>query len=501
MARKKTVESHIDVSTLDKGCQEFADKLGEAFGMIIKNEYGHARAPKCIMTPFNIKPLDALLGGGLVSSAPVMFSSTPETGKSTVCFQFAKRFQDIYPNSVVVYMDIEGSGNASESTDFQVSRVDAFGLDVSRFKYEPILLNVLEVFDLIKNLVTIKKKFEEKLQQEFYVCIIWDSIAATPSSKVDGAENPDKVIGVKARQLTFALEKYGALLAYNRITFLTVDQVRANIKIDGPYVPKESSVGTFKDFKAASSISALNHKLTQWIFLSKGKAITPADGYTGVDGWFINIMTEKNKHAPSKHSITVVFDKNTGINKFWSEYHFLSEMTPGETKVYKNKKFPYPLMMKKSGAWVHLVVKDPETGNIDYKSDKFYKKDALKKYNEDKDFKKWFDYAVDLSIHLRIKEGMFKINMQEIEEADLSEEATVEDIVVDGVLDGQEIEEKTNNIEDVVQEETQVNTVEEQEVESNNVEETPVNQETQEDNTELKPPENAEEGELYESIF
>ncbi len=236
--------------------------------------------------------------------------------------------------------------------------------------------------------------------------------------------------------MTFALEKYAALLSYNRITFLTVDQVRANIKIDGPYVPKESSVGSFKDFKAASSIAALNHKLTQWMFLSKGKMITPADGYTGVDGWLINVFMEKNKNAPSKHSITVVFDKSTGINKFWSEYYFLSEMTVGEAKVYKNKKFPYQLMITKSGAWVSLKVKDPNTGKYDYKSDKFYKKEAKNKYETDPEFKKWFDYAVDMSIHIRIKEGMFKINMDEIISDEIIEdEVSTESIIVDGILD------------------------------------------------------------------
>ncbi len=197
MARKKTkVDNSFDVSKLEKGSKEFADKLGEAFNVLIEKNFGTKIAPKPIMTPFGIKPLDALLGGGLVSSAPVMLSSTPETGKSTTGFQFAKVFQEMYPNSVVVYLDIEGSGNVSESTEFQISRMDSFNLDPQRFKYEPIMLNVLEVFEMVETLVNIKRQFEEKLQQEFYVLIIWDSIAATPSSKVDDADNPNSVIGV-----------------------------------------------------------------------------------------------------------------------------------------------------------------------------------------------------------------------------------------------------------------------------------------------------------------
>jgi hypothetical protein len=78
------------------------------------------------------------------------------------------------------------------------------------------------------------------------------------------------------------------LLAYNRITFLTIDQVRANLQLEGQYVAKEKSVGTWNDYKAASSIVAFNHKVAQWLFLSRKTAITPNDGM-GISGWFKSI--------------------------------------------------------------------------------------------------------------------------------------------------------------------------------------------------------------------
>ena len=52
------------------------------------------------------------------------------------------------------------------------------------------------------------------------------------------------------------------MLAMNRVTFVGIDQVRSNIKIEGPYAASEQSVGTFKNFKAASSIAALNHNVS-----------------------------------------------------------------------------------------------------------------------------------------------------------------------------------------------------------------------------------------------
>lgn len=127
---------------------------------------------------------------------PILISSTPETGKSTFAFQFSSIFQNTYENSIIVYLDIEGSGNTTESSQFRISRIESFGLNKDRFKYEPVVLDIPTVFDLIETLVNIKKEFEEKTKTEFYVMVVWDSIAATRSSKTDDADNPNQVIGV-----------------------------------------------------------------------------------------------------------------------------------------------------------------------------------------------------------------------------------------------------------------------------------------------------------------
>lgn len=410
MARKKTEIGKIEYEGMEKGTEDLSQKLGEAFEKIILTEYGHLRSPDPIITPFGIQHLDALLGGGVVSSDPVLFSSTPETGKSTLAFQFSSVFQRLYPNSVVVYIDIEGSGN-QKSNEFRRSRIEIFGLDKNRFRYEPIVLNVDGVFELIDRLIKIKNAFEEKLQKEFYVAIIWDSIAATPGPKVAEADNPNSTIGSKARQVSFLLDKYTPSIKFNRVSFIGIDQIRANIKIEGPYVATEKSVGIFKDYKSATNIYALQHKTQQWLFLSKGKAITAADGI-GVDGWFMHIFTEKNKLAPSHHAVTCVFDKKTGIDKFWSEFYFLLEPTPSERKIYKNSPPANLFMIKTNGPRMTLHARD-ENGQEMWKSNSFYRKDAKNLYNSDKEFRQWFDYAVQVSVYNRITQGIFKCDMGE----------------------------------------------------------------------------------------
>jgi len=82
MARKKTVDSasQSNATFANLAESDLSEKLGEAFSAIIKRDFGQYLAPSPIVTPTGIKTLDYLLGGGIVSSKPVMISSTPETG-------------------------------------------------------------------------------------------------------------------------------------------------------------------------------------------------------------------------------------------------------------------------------------------------------------------------------------------------------------------------------------------------------------------------------------
>jgi hypothetical protein len=436
MARAKKEETsaqiNLDSSQFEAAPVDYAEKLGTAFNAIITRDYGFARAPKPYITPFGIQHLDALLGGGIISSAPVVLSSTPETGKSTVAFQFSKIFQTVYPNSIIVYLDIEGAANASGSTGADglannASRIQIFAIDEKRFRYEPIVIDIYGFFNMIETLVTIKKQFEDKLQKEFKIMIIWDSIAATSCSKLNEVDDPNRIIGVKARQLSFCIEKYSPLLAFNRITFLTIDQVRANLQLEGQYVAKEKSVGTWNDYKAASSIAAWNHRVGQWLFLSRKTAINPSDGM-GITGWVMNVYTEKNKIAPSQESVTCVFDKRTGLHKFWSEYTFMSEMTRSELKYFKEeKKLCYPLAIRKSGPQVYLEFLDPTTGNSQYTSDTFYRKNALDKYNTDENFKNAFDYVMGISVEQRITSGLFQLRNSGILEVNTTPDEVLDD--------------------------------------------------------------------------
>ena len=384
---------------------EYGNILTKAFERVLTDNYGAAVAPPAMITATGVRHLDALLGGGISSSLPVALSSTPETGKSTFAFQFAANFQKIHSNGVVVYLDIENAASTEHDRNNE-DRISTFGIDLNRFMYKPVMLNVKEVFSLIADLIDMKKKFEQRTKSEMQVMIIWDSIASTGSSKDVSADNPNEIIGFKARELTFELSKIKPALAINQISFLVIDQVRSNLKIDGPFVRSEKTVGEFGNYKSATSITSLQHNIKQWLFLSRGKMLNQTDPL-GVDGWVMHVFTEKNKLAPSNYWIDAVFDKKYGLIPILSEYYFLSNITKTEKKMYKNKKTPFTLPIVGS-QYKTLEVVDPSTGEILYTSDKFRERKFLDIYKENNIFRHWFDRALEISIAERIINGYFR---------------------------------------------------------------------------------------------
>ena len=388
--------------------KDMATLLTTAFDRTLQEKYGHSIPPPPFVTPFGIKHLDTLLGGGITSSSPVAFSSTPETGKSTCAIQFCATFQAVWPDATVVYLDTE-SAAGGESRDIE-DRIETFGINREKFLYKPIVMDLKETFELVHTLVDLKGQLKQKTGKDCQVLFVLDSIAATASSKDASAEDPNEVIGFKARELTFNLSKCKQDLSMHQITFIVIDQVRSNIQIKSAWqaASDEKTVGTFGNFKSATNVSALQHNIRQWLWLSKGAQLKPQDPM-GVDGWILNVFTEKNKLAPSQYSIPLIFDKKYGVIPIWSEYYFLANKTKTENKFWpKEKKMPYPLLISGATNRRKLEVINPETGEVQYTSDTFDERKFIQKYNTDESFRQWFDYAVHISAQERIIHSLFR---------------------------------------------------------------------------------------------
>ncbi len=243
-----------------------ASKLKDAFDALVKRDYGTCIAPTPYVTSSGFgRACDAVLGGGFTSSIPILLTSAPECGKSTAAFQFAANFQRANPDSVVVYLDIESAAAAIDESNI-ANRIDTFRIDRTKFLYKPLVTSLEQVFELIDSLVNIKKKLEEHTGSEYKVLFIWDSLASTALGKELLVTDPNQVIGAKARMLTHLLAKNKAMFLMNKVTLMIIDQVRSNIQIQNPYAPRdEKGVGNFgPNFKAATSVNALQHNLGQF---------------------------------------------------------------------------------------------------------------------------------------------------------------------------------------------------------------------------------------------
>lgn len=174
--------------------KDYAAILKTAFEKTLNAKYGSHIPPPPVITPIGIRHLDALLGSGITSSSYVFLSSTPETGKSTTALQICATFQRTHENSICVYIDAE-SAAGGESADIE-DRIVTFGINKERFLYVPVVMNIHEIFEMIKSMVELKQQLRAKVGKNCQVLVVWDSIAATPSSKDQDAEDVNSVIGL-----------------------------------------------------------------------------------------------------------------------------------------------------------------------------------------------------------------------------------------------------------------------------------------------------------------
>lgn len=111
--------------------------------------------------------------------------------KSTTALQFCGIFQSIYENAICVYVDAESSAGGT-SSDIQ-DRIQTFNINTDKFLYVPVVMNIKEIFDLIADFVKLKRDLNSRVGTNCQLLIIWDSIAATPSSKDQDADDPNSV--------------------------------------------------------------------------------------------------------------------------------------------------------------------------------------------------------------------------------------------------------------------------------------------------------------------
>ena len=310
--------------------------------------------------------VDAILGGGFAIGALDIIVGQPGSGKTMLAIQTLGQAQVQYKGKLL------GSFLDSEESTTTV-RLSNLGVKYPKIKpYSDI--TVEKVFQFIEGLSVFK---QEKEIIDTPSVVIWDSIANTLSQKEREAEDPNTVIGYKARLFSLLIPKYVSKCGQNNICFLAVNQLRDVLSI-GQFAPP-------KDLKFMSSTkdmpggNVLKFNAFQLVEMKVQSAITgeKAEKY-GFEGIIVKLKCVKNKLFPPNIEIPIVGSFVTGFSNFWTNYNFLKE-----TKRLK------------SGAWNYLI----ELPNF-----KFRTKDAPKHYKENSEFKEAFDAACKEAIQKDIIE-------------------------------------------------------------------------------------------------
>jgi RecA/RadA recombinase len=313
--------------------------------------------------------VDAILGGGFAIGALNMIVGQPGSGKTMLAIQTLAQGQQQYNGKLLgMFLDSE------EATT--TMRLANLGVKYPKIKpYTDI--TVEKVFKVIEALALFK---QEKNIIETPGVVVWDSIANTLTQKERETDDPNTVIGYKARLLSILVPKYVAKCAQNNICFLSVNQLRDNLQM-GQYAPAPElkMMGANKTIPGGNILRFNAFQLVEMkvkSIISPGKA-EDSSKY-GFEGTIVKVKCVKNKLFSPNVEVEIVGSFINGFSNFWTNYNFL-----------KNVK------RLNSGAWNYLVSL-PNT--------KFRAKDAVETYNTDPEFKAAFDQEVKDAINIEIVE-------------------------------------------------------------------------------------------------
>lgn len=307
--------------------------------------------------------LDAILGGGFAVGALHMIIGTPGCGKSTLAGQVLANAQKVITeNFLGTYLDSE---EATTSTRL-------WNLGVRRPSIKPkVDVTIEKVFKLIEGTCLFK---EHKKIIDVPSIVIWDSIANTASQAEREASDPNKVIGYKARLLSFLLPSYIAKCSKYNICFISINQLRDKVQI-GQYAPaadmKFLSYG--KEIPGGNSLKFNSFQLLEM----KISAILKPETF-GFEGVAVIAKCVKNKLFSPNIPVTLIGNYVTGFSNFWTNFEFLRQ----------NKR------ITAAGGWMYLTRRpDP----------KFRTREAYKMYKEnDRNFQEIFEAEVKDTIQAEI---------------------------------------------------------------------------------------------------
>jgi RecA/RadA recombinase len=363
---KTEIVDHGNISEDEKKTKELYDEFSSFLETKVEMK-ADAGTKEVISTGIDL--VDAILGGGFAVGALCIIVGQPGSGKTMLAIKTLGQGQRQYNGELIgAFLDSE------EAT----TTIRMANLGVNNPQLKPYTdITVEKVFKFLEGLSVFK---QEKKIVDTPSVVVWDSIANTLSQKERETDDPNTVIGYKARLLSILIPKYIAKFAQNNICCLAVNQLRDVLNIGQFAPPKDLKfMSATKDMPGGN---VLKFNAFQLVEMKIKSAIAPGatqdSAKYGFEGVIVKLKCVKNKLFPPNIEIEIVGSFTTGFSNFWTNYNFL-----------KNTK------RLNSGAWNYLVSL-PEK--------KFRTKDAPELYKTDNDFKEAYDEAVKEVINTEIIE-------------------------------------------------------------------------------------------------
>lgn len=321
------------------------------------------------LIPTGIDLADAILGGGFAVGTLGIIVGQPGSGKTMLAIQTLGQGQKKYNGQL-----LGGFLDSEEAT----TSIRLSNLGVRYPKMNPYTdITVEKVFKFIEGLSVFK---QQKDIVETPSVLVWDSIANTLSQKERETDDPNTVIGYKARLLSILVPKYLAKCAQNNICFLAVNQLRDVISLNQFAPPADLKFMT--STKTMPGGNVLKYNAFQLVEMKIKSAIAPGaandSAKYGFEGIIVKLKCVKNKLFPPNVEIELVGSFTAGFSNFWTNFNFLKE-----TKRLK------------TGAWNYLITLPDK---------KFRTKDAPQLYKNDEKFRLEFDKAAKEAIRSEIIE-------------------------------------------------------------------------------------------------
>lgn len=348
----------------DKASEDIETDLFSEFSSFLstKADINHSTKDKLVI-PTGIDLVDAVLGGGFVVGSLGIIVGQPGSGKSMLAMQTLAQAQKQYIGKLLA-----GFLDSEEAT----TTVRLANLGVRNPSLKPYNeMTVEKVFKFIEGLCAFKMTKKIDIPS----VVIWDSIANTLSQKELETDDPNSVIGYKARLLSILVPKYVAKCSKNDILLLAVNQLRDVIDMGRFSAPKDLKFMSHTKDMPGGTI--LKYNANQLVEMKVKSAIADkeAEKY-GFEGIIAKLKCVKNKLFPPNVEVEVVGSFVTGFSNFWTNYNFLSNTNRLNT-----------------GSWNYLVSLPDK---------KFRTKDAPELYKNDEVFARAYDEAVKEAIQTEI---------------------------------------------------------------------------------------------------